>query len=1506
MKPIRQISALVAILVIGGGLFPVPGAVADPGWSYQRQITLDHGQVEADLTGFPVLISLSQDWLKDTDHGGHVAQPDGGDIRFLAADGSQLDHEVEEYDGTDGTLVAWVRIPFLSSSSDTEIYMMYGSPTCPDQWNPTGVWDTNYKMVHHLEERSGPHFDSTVNGNDGTPLGGVIQDASGILDGADDFDGGDDRISCDKDGGWSDERWGQQRAVIKDGKIYVVGGGIRPEPFPVYIFVFDLETGDVVQQSPSLGQFTFTASETAPVVAGHMVYAAPTKSDIVAWNTISNTIEWTTSGLSIWSNRIEHDGSHLYATTTDYQVVKVDVSSGAVVHSFNLDPDTDYENAVPPYLDEANGVVYAMGASNLYKLSASDLSEIWRRPIGSGCLETGSGHSRMAPILISDAYTGYEPWVIFGCWGTDIFHAYDADGNQEWSIPIPEGVRAVASYNPNSGYLYIPSQGDRIYVLDVSTGTELFSIDNIPVGSGFDRPVTVVHNDAADYLVFKTTGGTPRHFYIYDADTGDYVTRIAIGSDLFLVCFPVGVSAGYLVTGGSITNYNGLDGGIFAVKVGDGDPVDYYPLYGPYRYGYIENGITSLDLDGLNPTDEITLEAWANLDAVTSDGMNDHLVCRAETYCLKFAQVSAGDAPRFQLFDTEGTWHNLDLTTPLSAGQWHYLAGTWDGQSMDLYVDGNLEGNLPFAGTIDSTGSTTLIGSYSGGPDHAPDGRVDEVRISDVARGAEWIGTSYNNQISPQAFYTVGPEQRFDVTITKTPDRQTVPPGSDVSFTIAVTNTGNYDLASLHVVDALAPDCDRSLGELATGAGISYTCALTDVTHELTNTAWVSGMLPVGFMVTDTDTAVVDLLPSITVTKDAEPVEIAEPGGPITFTVRVDSTCAELLTISSLADSVHGDLDGQGACSLPQNLQPGGSYSCTFTALVTGSVGYQEIDEVTAGVNDDEGNLVEASDRATVTITVAPHVLVAPTELAVSEPEGSDTFTLSLTVEPTDTVVIDVSPSNAECEIAPVTVLLDDSNWEPGVTVTVTAVDDDVADGPQMCVVETAVASSGDPNYHGLDPQNVVVTVLDDDEAGVDVYPASLTVSEAGGYEVFTISLTSQPTAHVSIPLSLTNGECDVLSSPPVLDGSNWDVGLGVAVAAVDDDQDDGDQICIVQTGPASSDDANYQGAVAADVVVTVLDNDTTLRVYLPLILRGWPPVPNPNPISSPDCDGNYDVSWSAVSKAQGYVLQEATDCGFAGAVVIYTGADPTYAVSDRGIGHYCYRVMAYGSDWVGSWSDAAPVDVLVPPDSAPVLDPIDNADGDGSYPISWRVATLAKTYLLEEDTADDFPNPTTVYTGPSASFLVGGRGAGNLCYRSTGCNGCGCSDPSNVGCVQVLWEAEPNDDALSEANGPILPGPTYYGTLPSDGDIHDYFYFDLPVDQSLELWLTDIPSGHDYDLVLRDSSLTPPIGYSGEPGNSPEHIETGILATGRYYIQVYRHSLGGSTQPYHLRFDYR
>ena len=154
----------------------------------QEGITVDSTQVDANLTDFPLLIDITDTDL-DSD-----AQPNGDDILFTADDGTtKLDHEIESYSA--GDLIAWVRVPSLSSSTDTVIYIYYGNATATNQENPTGVWDSSYVMVQHLEETSGTHNDSTSYGNDGSPQGSLNQNVDGKIGKADEFDGIDDSVS---------------------------------------------------------------------------------------------------------------------------------------------------------------------------------------------------------------------------------------------------------------------------------------------------------------------------------------------------------------------------------------------------------------------------------------------------------------------------------------------------------------------------------------------------------------------------------------------------------------------------------------------------------------------------------------------------------------------------------------------------------------------------------------------------------------------------------------------------------------------------------------------------------------------------------------------------------------------------------------------------------------------------------------------------------------------------------------------------------------------------------------------------------------------------------------------------------------------------------------------------------------------------------------------------------------------------------------------------------------
>jgi hypothetical protein len=315
--------------------------------------------------------------------------------------------------------------------------------------------------------------------------------------------------------------------------------------------------------------------------------------------------------------------------------------------------------------------------------------------------------------------------------------------------------------------------------------------------------------------------------------------------------------------------------------------------------------------------------------------------------------------------------------------------------------------------------------------------------------------------------------------------------------------------------------------------------------------------------------------------------------------------------------------------------------------------------------------------------------------------------------------------------------------------------------------------------------------------------------------------------------------------------------------------------------------------------------------VYLPLVLRRWPPIPDVpvlHPVNNPDGDGNYGVSWSPADRADTYTLQEDDNAAFSSPTTRYIGSGTSWQATGKAPGTYYYRVKASNSWGDSGWSDLAQVTVAAAP-SRPTLNPINNPGGDGSYTILWTAASGATSYVLQEAAKATVPTEgdfSGVYSGTSTSYSISGQGAARYHYRVKARNASGDSGWSNVEWVDVLWEAEPNDDALIGANGPIVSGLTYYGCFPSGADEKDYFTFDLPAAHSVELWLTNIPSGHNYDLVLRDpANMTGHVGYSGEPGNADEHILTGVLPVGRYYVQVYNRSESGSSQAYHLKVTY-
>ncbi|MFO7742593.1 MAG: S8 family serine peptidase [Anaerolineae bacterium] len=90
------------------------------------------------------------------------------------------------------------------------------------------------------------------------------------------------------------------------------------------------------------------------------------------------------------------------------------------------------------------------------------------------------------------------------------------------------------------------------------------------------------------------------------------------------------------------------------------------------------------------------------------------------------------------------------------------------------------------------------------------------------------------------------------------------------------------------------------------------------------------------------------------------------------------------------------------------------------------------------------------------------------------------------------------------------------------------------------------------------------------------------------------------------------------------------------------------------------------------------------------------------------------------------------------------------------------------------------------PPPESPVLDAIDNTDGDGSYTVSWSSAEYATTYTLQEDDNGDFSSPTTVYEGADTTKTITGKDMGTYYYRVKARNVFAESAWSNVESVTV------------------------------------------------------------------------------------------------------------------------
>lgn len=344
--------------------------------------------------------------------------------------------------------------------------------------------------------------------------------------------------------------------------------------------------------------------------------------------------------------------------------------------------------------------------------------------------------------------------------------------------------------------------------------------------------------------------------------------------------------------------------------------------------------------------------------------------------------------------------------------------------------------------------------------------------------------------------------------VTKQPDKSSISSGETVTFTVTVKNTSAADTVKINsLVDNVYGDLNGQ-GTCAVGAmlapGESYICAFSAVItgdpgsdhfNQVTATGEDDDKNPVEA----SGSAKVSIKAgagALKVTKTPSVDNVSEAGGMVHFTVNVENTGNIAVNLTGLSDSVYGDLNGQGECAVPQTINPGSSYGCTFSGSVQGAPGATHFNEVTASGTDANNNAVSGSASASVGISDAPSSLSvskSANPTTVPHTGGLVTFTIKVTnTSATDTISITSLSDNAfgdlngqgSCAVG--AVLAPNESYECSFAETVTG-------DPGSTHVNTATAA-------GIDDDNQPVQGSDSASVAIEAAPPPICESNPGAH----------------------------------------------------------------------------------------------------------------------------------------------------------------------------------------------------------------------------------------------------------------------------------------------------------------------------------------------------------------------------------------------------------------------
>lgn len=136
----------------------------------------------------------------------------------------------------------------------------------------------------------------------------------------------------------------------------------------------------------------------------------------------------------------------------------------------------------------------------------------------------------------------------------------------------------------------------------------------------------------------------------------------------------------------------------------------------------------------LDPSTNFTVEAWIKADAWAVSSWQNTIVSKDQWTAVSEGWVlrcGANGTLSFNLaLNNNGSWYEVTSTPVMSVNKWYHVAGTYDGATLRLYLNGKQVATMNQVGTITPSSASVKIGNIAmTGQSRFFDGQIDEVRI---------------------------------------------------------------------------------------------------------------------------------------------------------------------------------------------------------------------------------------------------------------------------------------------------------------------------------------------------------------------------------------------------------------------------------------------------------------------------------------------------------------------------------------------------------------------------------------------------------------------------------------------------------------------------------------------------------------------------------------------------------------------------------------------------------